>query len=108
METHIEVTADLDFSGRTLPLGASGGSCVSFSGEFHGNGHSIKNLKLNGAGLFCSLKDAVVEGLVIDSSCSFTGNYAGALSVSLDGSLTVKNTTNNAEVSGSWRIGGFI
>ena len=31
-----------------------------------------------------------------------------ALSVSLDGSLTVKHTTNNAAVSGSWRVSGFI
>ena len=82
LETHIEVTADLDFSFHTLPLGAfSNGTCVSFSGVFQGNGHSIKGLKMNNtknegynnSGLFCSLKDATVENLVIDSSCSFIG-----------------------------------
>jgi hypothetical protein len=119
LQTDIEVTADLDFSSSnlTLPLGAfSNGTCVAFSGVIHGNGHSIKGLRMNNtknkgynnSGLFCSLKNATFENLVIDSSCSFTGDSAGALSVSLDGSLTVKHTTNNAAVSGRWRVGGFI
>ena len=117
--TNIELLDDLDFSSSTLtlPLGAfSNGTCVSFSGVFQGNGHSIKGLKMNNtnkagykhAGLFCSLKDATVENLVIDSSCSFTGDCAGALSVSVTGSLTVKHTTNNAAVNGSYGVGGFI
>ena len=116
---NIVVTADIDFSSSNLalPLGAfSNGTCVAFSGVIHGNGHSIKglvmdNMKNEGyknAGLFCSLNDAVVESLVIDSSCSFTGEYAGGLSVLLGGSLTVKNTINNGVVSGTKRVGGFI
>ena len=119
LQTDIEVTADLDFSSSTLtlPLGAfSNGKCVSFSGVFQGNGHSIKGLKMDNmnkagykhAGLFCSLKNAIVDNLVIDSSCSFTGSSAGALSVSVNGTLTVKNTTNYADVSGTERVGGFI
>ena len=119
LETDIEVTADLDFSASNLiiPLGAfSNGTCVSYSGVFHGNGHSIKGLVMDAtnneeyknAGLFCSLKDATVENLVIDSSCSFTGYYAGSLSVSVNGSLIVTNTTNKAAVSGSDNVGGFI
>ena len=45
--TNIEVTADLDFSGHTLPLGVpeDGSKCVPFSGEIQGNGHSIKGFK---------------------------------------------------------------
>ena len=122
LQTDIEVTADLDFFGSTLthPLGAfSNGTCVVFSGKFQGNGHSIKGLKMDNqynyggyrsAGVFCRLKDAIVENFVIDSSCSFTSyDYAGALSVSLDGSLTVKNVTNRAVVINSGnRAGGFI
>ena len=116
LKIDIEVTADLDFSSSnlTLPLGAfSNGTCVAFSGVFQGNGHSIKGLKMdntdkNNSGLFCSLKDAIIENLVIASSCSFNGWQAGALSASLNGSLTANNITNNAAVSGSYRIGGFI
>ena len=59
-------------------------------------------------GLFCSLKDATVENLVIDSTCSFTGISAGALSASADGSLIVRNTTNKATVTGNQKLGGFI
>ena len=119
LQTDIELTADLDFSSSalTLPLGVSDdGTCVSFSGVIQGNGHSIKNLKMDNtnnagykdAGLFCSLKDSTVEDLAIDSSCSFTGYSAGALSVLVTGLLTVKHTTNNAAVNGSWNVGGFI
>ena len=70
--------------------------------------NNTKNEGYNNAGLFCSLKDAIVDNLVIDSSCSFTGYNAGALSVSVDGSLTVKHTTNSAAVSGRFSVGGFI
>ena len=115
LHSDIVLLSDIDFSGSSLdlPLGAfSNGTCVSFSGVFHGNGHSIQGLTINTrkAGLFCSLKDATVENLVIDSSCSFSGYYAGALSVSVNGSLTVTNTTNKATIIGkptSW-VGGFI
>ena len=122
LQTDIEVTADLDFSASTLtfPLGVSddGGTCVSFSGVFQGNGHSIKGLEMDntyktgykGAGLFCSLKNATVENIVIDSSCYFSGYGDGvsALSVSVNGSLSLKNVTNKAVVSGYYRVGSFI
>lgn len=119
LKEDIDLLADLDFSGKdlTLPFGAtSSGRCVAYSGVFHGNGHSIKGLQMNAtnntkyhhAGLFCGLKDATVENLVIDSSCSFIGRYVGALGVSITGSLAVKNVTNKAFVNGTTEIGGFI
>lgn len=119
LTTDIVLLADLDFSGfnLTLPLGAfSNGTCVTFSGVFHGNSHTIKGLVIISnltewyvhAGLFCSLKDVIVENLVIDSSCFFSGYSAGALGVSVTGSLTVTNVTNKAAVNGTRRVGGFI
>ena len=61
------------------------------------------------AGLFCGLDNATFENVDIDSSCSFSGNsFAGALSVSMTGSLTVTNVTNKADVSGSYGVGGLI
>ena len=123
LQTDIEVTADLDFSSSTLtfPLGVSddGGTCVSFSGVFQGNGHSIKGLEMDntyktgykGAGLFCSLKDATIDNLVIDSSCSFIGysDYGvSALSASVSGSLSLRNITSKAAVSGKKGVGSFI
>ena len=46
----ITLSDDLDFSASSinLPLGASDdNTCVTFSGTFDGNGHSIKNLRMN-------------------------------------------------------------
>ena len=104
LKEDIELLDDLDFShaSLSLPLGVfSNGSCVRFSGVFQGNGYSICGLDMknegrqgyNNAGLFCSLKNATVENLVIDSSCWFNGYSAGALCVFVEGSLVVKNDT---------------
>ena len=119
LKADIELLADLDFSSSnvTIPLGASSNdTCVAFSGMFQGNGHSIKGLVMNNrhkegykhAGLFCSLKDATVENLVIDQSCSFTGVQSASLGVSVTGSLIVKNVTNHASVSGEKIMAGLI
>ena len=119
LKTEVVLLDDLDFSqsGRTLPLGvSSNGTCIAFSGVLKANGHSIKNFvvgdtvddKSKKAGLFCALKDATVENLVIDSSCSFTGYFAGGLSVSVNGSLIATNVRSKASVNGNTRTGGFV
>ena len=119
LDEDIEMLDDLDFSYASLrlPLGASSnGTCVPFSGKLQGNGHSIHGVVMknqdrqvfNDAGLFCILKDAIVENLVIDPSCSFNGSSAGALCVSVNGSLVIRNVTNKAEVYGTRMVGGFV
>ena len=119
LKTNIELLDDLDFSGSglTFPLGVdSDGNCKAFSGTFQGNGYFIKGLVLNNtnskvfnsSGLFCSLKDAIVENLNIDSSCSFTGYEAGGLSVTVSESVSCFNVTNRAVISGSYKTGGLI
>ena len=78
LKTDIELLDDLDFSetNLTLPLGAfPNGTCLAFSGVLQGNNYLIKNLRMDNldnkgyddAGLFCSLKEATVENLIIDS-----------------------------------------
>ena len=114
----IELLCDLDFSktGLTLPLGVSSPDCVPYSGVFHGNDHSIKGLTIDStknqkysfAGLFCGLENATVKNLVIDSSCSFIGTSAGALSVYAAGESSVINVTNKAVVNGNSQVGGFF
>ena len=79
----------------------------------YGNGFSIKNLVMENvtypdSALFCSLEDAIVQDLVIDESCSFSGARAGGLSVSAAMSLKITNVTNKADVCGYDRVGGFI
>ena len=116
----IELTADLDFhkAGLKYPLGVSQGSCTPFSGSFKGREHRIKRLVMNNkndntyssAGLFCALKGAIVDDLVIDESCKFTGVSAGALTVMVTGenTLYLLNVENKAQVNGDNGIGGLI
>ena len=115
----IELKKDLDFQNTNLilPLGAkSDDSCLPYTGVFNGKGHKIKNLVMNnteesgyaGAGLFCCLENAVVKDLVFDSSCSFTAESSGALSVMATKSLTVSKVTNKADIYGSEIVGGIL
>ena len=115
----IEILADLDFSqsGLTLPLGAGpADTCVPYSGVVRGNGHTVRGLVMKNsqtvgyshAGLFCSLKDATVDNLVFDSSCSFDGSFAGSLSPIIAGSVSVVNVINQAAISGYEGVGGFV
>lgn len=119
VDDEINLCDDLDFSyaGLTSPLGLVNGSCFPFSGKLRGHGHTIKGVVLSShspdgyahVGLFCKLADATIQDLIIDSSCSFTGQHdAGALAVDVTGSLTVTNVTNKANVSGKTSAGGFV
>ena len=115
----IELHDDIDFSHTKLqlPLGAHpNGGCVKYGGTIHGNNHVIKGLVMNNtdkkgyknAGLFCGFAMAGIENLVIDSSCLFAGEMAGAFGVTITGSLSVINSVNKANVSGVAQVGGFI
>ena len=116
----IELADDLNFqkAGLKYPLGFSQGSCNPFSGSFKGREHRIKKLVMDNkhdstyssAGLFCGLKGAIVDDLIIDSSCIFTGVSAGALSVTITGENTVSllNVENEAIINGDHGVGGLI
>lgn len=119
VSTNINILADLDFSGKkfTHPLGCyTFFYCRPYSGTIHGNGHSIRGFKINNterpdfnrAGLFCELKGATIENLVIESSCSFAGETTGALAPLSSGSLQLINVTNKAQLSSQTMLGGFI
>lgn len=119
VETEIEVLNDLDFSSANLtyPLGVKeDGTCVAYRGVFHGNGKSIKglrmglseNAKFENVGLFCNLQNATIKDITIDYSCAFIGSNGGALSVIASGPLNVTNVRNEAAIRGSSRVGGLI
>lgn len=103
----INLIRDLDFSTRTLsvPLGMKRSQyCSQFSGILRGNGHSIKNLVMNrddkDSGLFCGMRDATVENLIFDKTCSFTGGQVGALSTYVTINVTIRNVVNKGFVGG--------
>lgn len=111
----IELLSDLDFSkaNLTLPLGSQpNNTCIPFSGALHGHGHAIKNLVMNNrygnlfngsAGLFCQVKDALVENLRIDGSCSFQGSPVGTLGVAALGTFTARNVKHSTSLWGLQR-----
>ena len=70
--------------------------------------NNTNDAEYKSAGLFCRLKNATVENLVIDSSCSFNGSSVGALSVLVSGQFNAANITNYATVNGAEIVGGFI
>lgn len=116
---NIDITDDLDFSQTNLsqPLGTlPNGGCIPYSGTLHGNGHVIKGLvmdninnkKSNDAAVFCNVTLAIIDNLIIDSTCFFNGDIAGSLCVTATGSLSLINVTNEAQVKGKRLVGGFI
>lgn len=115
----LSISVDLDFTGKVFPLKNKNGECITFTGNLNGNGHTFKNIiiasktgeKQVNAGIFCKLSDgAIIQNLVIDSSCSFTGVDAGALSPLAEGKVDIIHVTNKASVTitNPGRGGGFI
>ena len=104
---------EIDFKGLTFKGIGSGSSTnnqdpkLPFSGFFDGNNVVIKNL-LSNKGLFGYLgKNGTITGVVIDESCTITGNtgdVAGIAGVSFG---TISDCVNRASVTGSHRVGGI-
>lgn len=89
---------DLDFSGTT-DIDPIGTMDEPFVGCFNGNGHVISNLKISkedvkGIGIFgCISAGAVIENLILDSSCSIVGNeYVGVIGAYNNGNYSVEGT----------------
>ena len=109
---------DLDLRGQHLfPLGVdASGTCTPFQGVLDGQGHVIRNLVMDQksnstycfAGLFCQMTGATVKNLVIDSSCSFSGDSVGVLSMYVSGKLDLVNVTNYANISSILLAGGLV
>ena len=106
---YIELTEDLDFSGRTdVPMLGSDQN-NPFNGFINGNGHTIKNLVYNlpdkvGVGLIGRSNDGVrVQNLIIDKSCQFTGKYnVGLIGQHHGGRLRVENVITEATIIANW------
>ena len=78
------LTADIDMSGQTWVKIGWDYDGQRFCGTFNGQGHRIKNLTItNGGdkiGLFGCVKNGTIKNLIIDSSCSISGEtYVAAL-----------------------------
>lgn len=110
-ETYFRMDADIDGSGLTAPIGSLGSP---FSATFNGNGHSIKNVRLNAStlgssvGLFGAIHEGNISSLgVVDAN--ITGaTYVGILTGYLEsGHIDRCFTSGNAKGS-SICVGGLV
>ncbi len=92
LENDIDMSSVANFAGI-------GSSYNEFRGNFYGNGHVIKNLKMNSSaqyvGLFgytrnATIQDVGLENVNITSTCTFTPSMTGAL-IAFSVTTDVKN-----------------
>lgn len=114
LTTNIDMS-EVSSNGEWIPIGSRSLSSNDnpFSGVFDGANYSITNLKESGekqefAGLFASVKNALIENITIKKS-SFTGYYASSLCAYAESS-TFANCGSEARVIGTSADGvaGFI
>ena len=90
--TTVYLESDLDFSGgfseEFRPIGKD--FYNYFSGTFDGQGHTISSLTMKSSEIFSGLfglLQGTVKNAVIDSSCTFTGNFTGNDNVRLGSTI---------------------
>ena len=118
----VTLTADLDFSGVSnfAPLGSLS---TPFRGTFDGQGHTIKNLKINTEqfkyiGLFGVVSESSFQNFTIEYSCHFYSDASDLITIGSvvafsEGGIKMNNVVNNGNVkyNGTSKvpfIGGLI
>ncbi len=113
---YFKMTADIDMQNDTSFPVISDASLSAFAGTFDGQGHSIKNWKIDNSAteeLWSALfsyvaKDGVIKNLNIDKSCSlrFNRNAASLVSALMG---TLENCRNYADVyTANGFVGGLV
>ncbi|MDR1689342.1 MAG: cellulose binding domain-containing protein, partial [Clostridiales bacterium] len=107
---HFVLGNNIDLSAKTDFYGI-GSAENKFSGIFDGNGYSI-TLNINSAnenhiGLFRYTDGALIKNLKIKGSVKGT-TYVGSLVGEAANATVIENCENNANISGSDNVGGFV
>ena len=114
---YVELTDDIDLGGQPwTPIGKFGFSSGdrSFSGSFRGNGHTVKGLNVSAeyAGLFGSINDAEITGVVVQGTVASTntnnGDAGGIVGRAIGTTNKIINCGNEAAVSGGCNVGGIL
>lgn len=111
-----KLLADIDMSDASSSFKPIGNSGAMYQGTFDGQGHRISNLKVSTnqdyTGFFgCVAGDAVIKNLILDSTCSISGNaFVGLIGGSnSSGTITMENLGNEGTVkSTNQNAGGII
>ena len=114
---YVVLTDDIDLGGQPwTPIGkfGYGSSDRSFSGSFRGNGHTVKGLNVSAeyAGLFGSINDAEITGVVVQGTVVSTntnnGDAGGIVGRAIGTTNKIINCGNEAAVSGGCNVGGIL
>lgn len=114
---YVVLTDDIDLGNRPwTPIGKFGFSSSdrSFSGSFRGNGHTVKGLNASAeyAGLFGSINDAEITGVVVQgtvtSSNASSGDAGGIVGRAIGTKNTITDCGSEATVSGGSYCGGIL
>lgn len=114
---YVVLTDDIDLGGQPwTPIGKFGFSSSdrSFSGSFRGNGHTVKGLNASAeyAGLFGSINDAEITGVVVQgtvtSSNASSGDAGGIVGRAIGTKNTITDCGSEATVSGGSYCGGIL
>ena len=106
--------ADLDMENYNSQFTPIGKNSKPFRGAFDGQGHRIKNLRINGGdytGFFGQVSGgATISNLVLDKSCSISGsNYVGLVGGSTgSGNVSFSCVGNEANVTATGSNAGGI
>ena len=108
LSAHYEVVNDVDFLG--VPFDGVKGA---FTGTLEGNGYALKNLLLNGGGLFSEIKDSVwVKNVHFENPTLVLTdkdkNNAGILANAMQGGFTEEGEQINAELSNIHMVNPMI
>ena len=112
------LTKDIDLGGvdNWMPIG---NYRHSFQGNFDGQGHTVKNLKIVASGsdnyaLFGYVKDGNISNVIVDGKIDLTGSGSGSYGVAglvgkFDGTKgNIENCINKVTVNGSQNVGGIV
>lgn len=114
---YVELTDDIDLGNQPwTPIGkfGYGSSDRSFSGSFRGNGHTVKGLNVSAeyAGLFGSINDAEITGVVVQGTVVSTntnnGDAGGIVGRAIGTKNTITDCGSEATVSGGSYCGGIL
>ncbi len=114
---YVVLTDDIDLGNQPwTPIGkfGYGSSDRSFSGSFRGNGHTVKGLNVSAeyAGLFGSINDAEITGVVVQgtvtSSNASSGDAGGIVGRAIGTKNTITDCGSEATVSGGSYCGGIL
>jgi hypothetical protein len=104
----VKIMEDLDFEDNEwMPIGNQN---IAFEGEFDGQNHILKNLKINlpsclGVGLI-SYNTGYIHNLCLDNTCCITGfDYVGSICGSNESQIA--NCKSAATIKGNDYVGGI-